>query len=98
LTVKKCKVVNSNACNTVVEFDGVGKIQLPTPNVSSDYVYVKEENKRYSICTEDEYQDFTNKEKKASNENALDIKEEDLELGIVEEKKNVRKTRATKAK
>jgi len=98
LTVKKCKVVSSNTYNTVVEFDGVGKIQLPTPNISSDYVYVKGENKRYFICTEDEYQDFTNKDNKLSNENALDIKEEDLELGIVEEKKNVRKARATRAK
>jgi len=93
LTVQKCRVINTNACNTVVEYDGVGKIQLPIPDVAGGCAYVKNENGRYSICSEKEYQDYIGNEEEVSilNEDALNISAEELELGIVNDKPKPKK-------
>ena len=58
--IKKCRVLSQNISNMIVLYDDT-KIQFKFKE-NNGYVFVKFDNKKYSIVTEEEYLDFTNTE------------------------------------
>lgn len=67
--IELCKVLKWNTVNMVIDFKGK-EIQMPSVE-KSDFVYVKLENGKYSVVTENEYKKSLVKEVK------VEIKKDD---------------------
>ena len=81
MTVKKCKVLNTNDYCVAVEFGEEGAIQLPFPNVAKSEVFVKKVDGIFSLTSQDEYEKFV-RNTVAENQN----KKTNIELGVVKKK------------
>jgi len=73
--IKKCKVVLANADVVVFEFEGKTVQTNNFSDIKSDFIFVKHDNKNYSITTEQEYEKSLIK--KSKKEISEDFKIED---------------------
>ena len=87
MTVEKCEVLHSNSAVSIINYkDGVKKIQFSTPSLVGE-VFVKEDEGRYSIVSEEVYKEFIEKANKEKEVQATSKKRpflsKDIETGVV---------------